>query len=68
VGPPIEIERTDSLRDDVTTMTRILAKRFEHAISAAPTQWHMFQPAWDDAAVEAGSPPAAAAAAGAASP
>ena len=68
VGPPIEIERTDSLRDDVTTMTQILAKRFEHAISAAPTQWHMFQPAWDDTAVETGRPSSAGAAAGAAPP
>lgn len=54
VSPPIEIERTDSLRDDVTTVTRILASHFERAIAAAPTQWHMFQPAWDEHA-EAGT-------------
>ena len=47
IGPRIEIERTDSLRDDVTTLTRELAKRFERSIAAAPTQWHMFQPAWE---------------------
>jgi lauroyl/myristoyl acyltransferase len=46
IEPPLVIERTDSLRDDVTTLTRALAERFERAISAAPTQWHMFQPAW----------------------
>jgi lauroyl/myristoyl acyltransferase len=46
IEPPLQIERTDSLRDDVTTLTRALAERFERAISAAPTQWHMFQPAW----------------------
>ena len=46
IGPPLQIERTDSLREDVTTLTRALAERFERAISAAPTQWHMFQPAW----------------------
>lgn len=50
ISPPIEIERTDSLRDDVTTVTRILAAHFEHAIGAAPTQWHMFQPAWEEPA------------------
>jgi phosphatidylinositol dimannoside acyltransferase len=37
IEPPLEIERTDSLRDDVTTLTRALAERFERAISAAPT-------------------------------
>jgi KDO2-lipid IV(A) lauroyltransferase len=69
ISPPIEIERTDSLRDDVTTMTRILASHFEQAISAAPTQWHMFQPAWEEPmAEETGTPASAAAAAGAATP
>jgi KDO2-lipid IV(A) lauroyltransferase len=62
VGPPIEIERTESLRDDVTTMTRLLAGRFEHAISASPTQWHMFQPAFDDGVVEESGRPASSAA------
>lgn len=69
ISAPIEIERTDSLRDDVTTVTRILAAHFERSIAAAPTQWHMFQPAWDEPAVEGASGPAsAAAAAGAAAP
>jgi phosphatidylinositol dimannoside acyltransferase len=43
---PLQIERTGSLRDDVTALSRALAERFERAISADPTQWHMFQPAW----------------------
>ena len=50
---PLEIERTESLRDDVTALTRLLAKRFERSIAAAPTQWHMFQPAWDGEPSEA---------------
>jgi len=48
VEPPVEIERTESLREDVTALTRLLARRFERSIAAAPTQWHMFQPAWPD--------------------
>ncbi len=44
---PVEVERTGNLRADVTVLTRRLAKEFEQAIAAAPTQWHMFQPAWD---------------------
>ena len=63
VDPPLEIERTGVMREDVAALTRLLAKRFERAIAAAPTQWHMFQPAWPDR-VEA----AAAAEAGAAAP
>ena len=47
IEAPLEIERTDNLRDDVTRLTRMLAKRFERGIEAAPTQWHMFQPAWE---------------------
>jgi KDO2-lipid IV(A) lauroyltransferase len=69
ISPPIEIERTESLRDDVTTVTRILAAHFERSIAAAPTQWHMFQPAWDEpAGEERGGPASAAATAGAAAP
>lgn len=49
VEPPLEIERTGNMREDVTALTRLLAKRFERAIAAAPTQWHMFQPAWEGA-------------------
>lgn len=45
---PIEVERTDRLRDDVTALTRKLAGRFERAIASAPTQWHMWQPAWPE--------------------
>jgi phosphatidylinositol dimannoside acyltransferase len=66
VHRPLEIERTDDLRADVATLTQELARGFEKAISAAPTQWHMFQPAWEDGAapmpsaegVAAPSPPA----------
>jgi phosphatidylinositol dimannoside acyltransferase len=43
---PLEVERTGVMRDDVAALTRLLAKRFERSIAAAPTQWHMFQPAW----------------------
>jgi lauroyl/myristoyl acyltransferase len=47
VGEPLEIQPSGTMRADVTALTRLLAKRFERSISAAPTQWHMFQPAWD---------------------
>lgn len=49
VDAPIEIERTNELRVDVAAVTRALAGHFERYISAAPADWHMFQPAWDGA-------------------
>ena len=50
INAPIVIDRTDSLRADVTTLTRLVAGQFERFIAAAPTDWHMFQPAWTDIA------------------
>jgi KDO2-lipid IV(A) lauroyltransferase len=46
IRPPIEMERTDNLRADVTRLTRMLAAEFEQLIRQAPEQWHMFQPNW----------------------
>jgi lauroyl/myristoyl acyltransferase len=47
IGPPLEIERTDDRRTDVMALTRCMSRQFERAIAAWPTDWHMFQPAWD---------------------
>jgi phosphatidylinositol dimannoside acyltransferase len=47
IGEPLEIDRTGGMRADVTAMTRLLAADWERAIAAHPTDWHMFQPAWD---------------------
>jgi KDO2-lipid IV(A) lauroyltransferase len=47
IRPPIELERTGEMRADVTTLTKLVAEGFERAIAAAPTDWHMFQPAWE---------------------
>ena len=56
IDPPVEFDRADDLRSNVTTLTRILAGHFERYISAAPADWHMFQPAWPEGAgAEAGS-------------
>ncbi|MEX0992038.1 MAG: phosphatidylinositol mannoside acyltransferase [Actinomycetota bacterium] len=46
VNPPLEIERTGDDRADVIAATKEVAKGFERAIAAKPTDWHMFQPAW----------------------
>jgi lauroyl/myristoyl acyltransferase len=46
VRPPVAVERTGRLRDDVTRITQQLAKEFETLIRAAPEQWHLFQPNW----------------------
>ncbi|MDH4112707.1 MAG: phosphatidylinositol mannoside acyltransferase [Actinomycetota bacterium] len=44
--PPLIIERTGDRRADVSALTQRMADEFERAISAAPSDWHMFQPAW----------------------
>lgn len=47
IGPPVMIERTGVMRDDVTALTKVIAAGFERYIAEAPADWHMFQPAWD---------------------
>jgi KDO2-lipid IV(A) lauroyltransferase len=46
VRPPIAIERTGRLRDDVVRVTQALAHELESLIRRAPEQWHIFQPNW----------------------
>jgi KDO2-lipid IV(A) lauroyltransferase len=46
VRPPIDLTREGSLREDVTRLTQVLARELESLISAAPEQWHVFQPNW----------------------
>ncbi len=45
--PPLSIEPSGDRRSDVVALTLRMAAEFERAISAAPTDWHMFQPAWE---------------------
>jgi KDO2-lipid IV(A) lauroyltransferase len=47
IDRPLEVERSGEMRADVTALTRALAVEFERSISAKPTDWHMFQPAWE---------------------
>ena len=46
-GRPLEVERTGNRREDVRALARAMAKGFEDAIAASPTDWHMFQAGWD---------------------
>lgn len=59
VQEPLQIERTGVLRDDVAALSRLMAERFERAIAAEPTDWHMFQPAWEEVGSTDAPPPAA---------
>jgi len=45
---PLRIESTGDRRADVTALTHLMAEAFERAISAAPSDWHLFQPGWED--------------------
>ncbi|MFN2544954.1 MAG: phosphatidylinositol mannoside acyltransferase [Actinomycetota bacterium] len=54
IGRPLEVERSGDMRTDVGALTAALAAEFERAIAAKPTDWHMFQPAWEDDGLAAG--------------
>jgi phosphatidylinositol dimannoside acyltransferase len=43
----ISIEPTGRRKEDIRELTRALASAFEQGISAAPSDWHLFQPAWE---------------------
>jgi len=46
VRPPIPVERTGSLREDVQRVTQLVALELEALIRKAPEQWHLMQPNW----------------------
>ena len=46
IREPLTIEPTGDKRADVRSLTLLMAKTFEEAIAAAPSDWHMFQPGW----------------------
>jgi KDO2-lipid IV(A) lauroyltransferase len=46
IMPPVPVERTGSLRQDVTRVTQLIANDLETLIRRAPEQWHLFQPNW----------------------
>jgi KDO2-lipid IV(A) lauroyltransferase len=46
IRPPIEVERTASLREDIARTTQVLIGEVEALIRREPTQWHLFQPNW----------------------
>jgi KDO2-lipid IV(A) lauroyltransferase len=46
VRPPIPVERTGRLREDVTRLTQAIADELEGLIRKAPEQWHLMQPNW----------------------
>jgi KDO2-lipid IV(A) lauroyltransferase len=43
VSPPIEIERSKRLRDDVTRLTQRVTRELEGLIRRAPEQWHVLE-------------------------
>ena len=46
IRPPLNLERTGRLREDVSAGTRLVASELEELIRRAPTQWHLLQPNW----------------------
>jgi KDO2-lipid IV(A) lauroyltransferase len=46
VRPPIAVERSGRLREDVGRVTQLVANELEGLIRKAPEQWHLMQPNW----------------------
>ncbi len=46
IREPLSIEPTGDRRADVRSLTLLMARSFEEAIAAAPSDWHLFQPGW----------------------
>jgi lauroyl/myristoyl acyltransferase len=46
VEPPLAVERTGRVRDDIVSLTQATATALEGLIRRAPEQWHLFQPNW----------------------
>lgn len=56
VRPPLQKIVTGDMRDDVATLTGLLARELEVLIAAEPTQWHVMQSLWPaDTAQPAGT-------------
>jgi len=47
VEEPMEVASGGDTKADVRSTTAAIAARFERFVSAAPADWHMFQPVWD---------------------
>ncbi len=47
LNEPLELDPTGDRNRDVMALSRLLAQAFERAISAAPADWHLFQPGWE---------------------
>jgi KDO2-lipid IV(A) lauroyltransferase len=46
--PPLRVEPSGDRRKDVVALTEALAAEYERLISAAPSDWHVFQPGWPE--------------------
>jgi KDO2-lipid IV(A) lauroyltransferase len=55
VGAPFASERSGDDAADTRALSQRMAAAFERAIAVNPSDWHLFQPAWDESAVHAGA-------------
>lgn len=57
IGPPVTIEPTGRLRDDVAVLTQAIADELSALIRRFPDQWHVLQPTWPgDPGYRSGAP------------
>lgn len=48
IEPPLRLEHSGDLREDVTRATHQIVARFEYYIRLNPAQWTVFQPVWPE--------------------
>jgi KDO2-lipid IV(A) lauroyltransferase len=55
VGAPFTMKRSGDHAADARALSQRMAGEFERAITINPSDWHLFQPAWDDGAGHEGA-------------
>ncbi|MFZ4516599.1 MAG: phosphatidylinositol mannoside acyltransferase [Acidimicrobiia bacterium] len=56
IGAPLQIDRSNKVRDEVPRVMQTLAESFEALIRRAPGEWHVLQPNWPSDRVNHGDP------------
>jgi KDO2-lipid IV(A) lauroyltransferase len=56
VGAPFTAEPSGDTQADARALAQRMAAAFERVIAVEPSDWHLFQPGWDESAARAAAP------------
>jgi lauroyl/myristoyl acyltransferase len=57
IRPPVEVPTGGDQRADALELTRRMARELEQLVAAAPDQWHVLVPFWEETPTAGGGPP-----------